>query len=393
MKSTRNWALAAALLAAPVVVPVVAADARAEAPRKKKKRADPLELVRVLLRDRHPDRALAVLDELEADSAELDRAELARLRGLAEHGVARYADAARSFSRAIELGRRDDATWIALVDAELLAGRPGAALARLADAPASAAASRRARTIEAHAHHALGARVRALEVIDDSRARFGADATLERLEVRVLLELGLHHSTVAAATKRLERDDADPQEALSTAALLSSRRAPRRAVEVLEAAMLRFPESRALREGLAKAWLAAGETATAARVLGPIVLEDPGVARVAAELARRAGRATDALRINGLVESPTDKARQRLELLVESERFGQAVALDARLSRLGLLDDQKTTYALAYAHYAAGDRRRLEELLSALTEPELFERAVVIRRALEACDQDVWQCP
>ncbi|MCK6545478.1 tetratricopeptide repeat protein [Myxococcota bacterium] len=349
--------------------------------------------MRVLLRDRHPDRALAVLDELEADAAALDLAELARLRGLGEHGIGRYADAAKSFAKAIELGHRDDATWLALVDAELLAGRPGAALSRLAEAPPTATASRRARTIEAHAHHALGARVKALEVIEDCRARFGADVTLERLEVRVLLELGLHHSAVAAATRRLERDDADPQEALAIAALLSSSRAPRRAVDLLEAAVIRFPDSRPLREGLAKAWLAAGETATAARVLGPIVLEDPAVARVAAELARRAGRTADAIRINGLVEAPADKARQRLELLVEAERFGQAVALDARLARLGLLDDQKTTYALAYAHWAAGDRRRLEELLTSLTEPELFDRVVAIRRALEACDQDVWQCP
>jgi len=382
---------AATFLIAVLLATVWAPDAALAA---KKKKVDPLELARVLLRDNHPDRALNVLSEVsDAEGEDIDRGEAMRLRGLAEHGVGRYADAAKSFTAAIALGKIDPRTWLALADAHFLAGDSGACLEVLGRAPPAVWSEPRASRLEALSHYKLGARTLAFDAVDRGLLRFGRDPELERVQVRVLLELGLFHQVVAVATTLLEQPGAQPKDSLALAGALASRREIGRAIELLEAAALRFPDDREVREGLAKAYFGKGSMRTAAGILGPLALEHPESALVAAELYRRSGQGARALQLNGLVPNPVEKARQRLNLLVEQERYVQAVALDARLSRLGLLEDQQLAYALAYAHFVAGDRPRLEALLSQITDVDLFSRGTAIRRALETCDQDVWQCP
>jgi hypothetical protein len=63
-----------------------------------------------------------------------------------------------------------------------------------------------------------------------------------------------------------------------------------------------------------------------------------------------------------------------------------------RLSRLGLLDDQSIVYALAYAFYKTGDFEETERWLKRLTKPELFRRAIQLRKAIQACKEMGWSC-
>jgi hypothetical protein len=124
----------------------------------------------------------------------------------------------------------------------------------------------------------------------------------------------------------------------------------------------------------------------------PLALQDPGHALLTADLYRRAGKLDAALRMNALISDQKEKVRQRLNLLIEAERYGAAAALHDRAERLGLLSEEKLAYALAYAHYVAGNEDEVEQLLARISEPELFAKATAIRRAVDACEEDVWQC-
>ena len=96
--------------------------------------------------------------------------------------------------------------------------------------------------------------------------------------------------------------------------------------------------------------------------------------------------------MNVRVDDQKAKIRQRLNFLIELERYEEAAGLDARASRLGLLDDEDLTYALAYAHYRAGHVARVEQLLVRLTRPDLYEKATALRQSIAACADNPWEC-
>jgi tetratricopeptide (TPR) repeat protein len=130
----------------------------------------------------------------------------------------------------------------------------------------------------------------------------------------------------------------------------------------------------------------------AAELLARAAHRKPKYRVEAAELYRRAGRLVSALYLNEQAEDQKAKVRQRLGLMIELGRFEEAAAMTPRLSRLGLLDDQSIVYALAYAFYKTGDFEETERWLKRLTKPELFRRAIQLRKAIQACKEMGWSC-
>ena len=70
----------------------------------------------------------------------------------------------------------------------------------------------------------------------------------------------------------------------------------------------------------------------------------------------------------------------------------RAAALDARLSRLGALDDESLRYGLAYAHFETGDHTRAEDLLRGIEDARLFRQATSLREAIDRCRENPEQC-
>lgn len=119
---------------------------------------------------------------------------------------------------------------------------------------------------------------------------------------------------------------------------------------------------------------------------------DPALASDAAELYRRAGDVGRALMLNAEEPDQPKKLRQRMGLLVELDRFEEAAALEPRLKRQGLLQDEEVAYALAYALYRTGRPDRAEAHLKVVQRPELFESATALREAMARCHADPWMC-
>lgn len=360
---------------------------------KKKAKEDPLALARVLLLDGLPSRALAVLAQVdEAADPELDAKELYRLRGLAEHEVGLFRPAIQSLGRAIQLGESSAATWYALTNAHFGAEDWDGVIATLARAPKEIYATPGAHRLKAYAYYHLGQRHHAFEAVDVGFARFPAELALERLRVLLFLELGLSQDGLVAAAALLKRPGIGPEDHLTLAAALSSARERGQAALILEGALLRHPNDRSVREQLARVYYEDDRPLLAAQVMHPLSFDDEGAALLTAELYARAKKTDEALRVNGRVGDQKKKFKQRLAILIEAERFHEAAGLHGKVARLGLLDDEKQLYALAYAHYVSGDAERTEALLGQVSDPELFTKAVALRSALDACRSDVWKC-
>ena len=66
--------------------------------------------------------------------------------------------------------------------------------------------------------------------------------------------------------------------------------------------------------------------------------------------------------------------------------------MDRDLRRTGLMADEDILYALAYAEFKTGDFETAEQHLQKLTRPDLFRKAAELRRAMQDCSGDRWQC-
>jgi hypothetical protein len=74
------------------------------------------------------------------------------------------------------------------------------------------------------------------------------------------------------------------------------------------------------------------------------------------------------------------------------ERFEEAAALERRVSRLGLLSDDKTRYAIAYVCFKTSKFRQAKAHLKKIRQPDLFHAASELIKALEVCEQSDWKC-
>ena len=143
---------------------------------------------------------------------------------------------------------------------------------------------------------------------------------------------------------------------------------------------------------LALTYVETEQPLAAADIFFNAAMSNPELIAEAAELYRRAGNLYRSLSLNAKIADPEKKLKQRLALLLELERFDQITAMEEAMTRAGLLAEEDLRYALAYAYFQVGDYLAAEGHLALLTRPDLFRKAVELRRAMEECAEESWRC-
>lgn len=353
---------------------------------------DRLGLATLLLKDGHAERASKVLSEVDPKEEGTDLRKLNRLKGLVELKLKRFFEAAEAFGRAIAAGDDDPRLHLLQGQAYLKANKLKSAVRIFESAPTLALKLPRFHLARAQALFQSGQKHAAFTALELGLELHPEDRSIERSRVFMLVELGLYQESLVAARRYFESAQSNENDHIALAEALRKAGQLDRAILFLEAAVLTFPQSQPLRTQLAATYLKADRPLASAEVIRPIAYEDPKVALASAELYRRARRFLRALNMNAKVVDQKEKIRQRLGLLIELERFESAATLDARLSRLGLLKEESTAYALAYAHFKTGNYPRVEQLLRTIQSPELFRKGVALRKTISRCAQAVWQC-
>ena len=161
---------------------------------------------------------------------------------------------------------------------------------------------------------------------------------------------------------------------------------------LLEAAKLRYPEATDVMISLGHTYLKMDKPRIAAGLFEEAALMDSKYIAEAAELYLLAGEIHRALFLNAQVRDQKKKCRQRLNILLKMKRFEEAAALEARLSRLGLLDDEDIRFAVAYTCFKTGRYDDARAHLSRVVRPDLFRAASELMRAIDVCRESDWQC-
>ena len=355
---------------------------------------DPVALAALLIADQNFDRAAAVLAEVDPTAKGIDTVRYWTLAGLLllESEDAPAAVVALDKAREAAGDVPDPMLMMTLARARVLSGNPQGALRALDEAGEELDGLASSWTLRARAWRDLGDEAGAWAAMEEGLARFPEQKSLQRQQVMLLIESGLTRAAGEQAQRLLSRPDTTEEDILVIAEALRVAGIHDQAVEVLEGALLQNPASLELRVRLAVVHLDAGCPFAAARLFEQAAALDPSYAANAASLYLAAGRPGLALHINAQVLDAREKVTQRFTIFAKLADWERAAALDARLSRLGALDDESLCYGLAYAHFETGDHRRAEDLLRGIEDARLFRQATALREAIAQCRERPEQC-
>lgn len=238
--------------------------------------------------------------------------------------------------------------------------------------------------IKTQGYWKLGEVSSAFSTLEDAVSLYPDQPLFLRQQIYYLIELDLTREAIAQSAVYLSKMGNDPNGYLTIGDALRRGNQSSEAINVLEMANLRFPEHDAIRLMLAQAYADVGSIYTAAEIVEAVSHDDSSYYYDAAELFRRKGVFQRALYLNSLIVDPKAKAAQRFNILLQMERYEQALSLESRLHTLGLIEDDTFRYALAYVNYQTGRYGKSVEYIEQITTAHLVEKAALLRNAIEA---------
>jgi len=378
----------AALLMVVVALPVWAQEGASS-----EEELERLPLAALLIGDGNYERARQVLAAVDLDDPELDRVRYHTLSGLIALNLNELALAVGEFRAAIDAGQDEPVVWLYLAQAHYGQEQFIETLYALDRAGPDATRIPSVYLIRSQSHWQLEEYEAAWQVLAEGRRIFPDRAgEFARRQVFLLVDQGLYQEAADQGRRYLAERSAGPEDALAIGNALRQSGQYDEAARILETARLANPEQVNLSRLLAHTYLASDRVLGAAEVLRQAAIYDPALLSEAAELYRRAGWLMEALTLNAGIIDQSQKLKQRLAILIELQRFDQAAAMEADLTRTGLLEDEDIRYALAYAHFKSGDFEQAEAQLSRLERADLFRKALELRRVMEQCADQPWLC-
>ncbi|MFK7958202.1 MAG: tetratricopeptide repeat protein [Lysobacterales bacterium] len=361
---------------------------------------DYIELASVLVQDGHYDRAEQALLNVDDENQATSVGKFHAVYGLIHLNRSEPALAKTHFYQAIDAGFVDEITgktpdiiYIYLAQVHYGLEEYSEAIEAIVKAGDTAARLSSTYIMRAHAHWLLGERSHTWNVLRAASNRFPDNYSFTRRKVFYLIELGLFQEAGELGKAYLNASSGKADDYVAIGNALRSSGQFDEALTFLEIGSLKFPESVQLAKVKAHTYLGRGDTLAAAEIFYTASIADPDLLSEAAELYRRAGKLYRALLLNTEITRQDIKLKQRLAILLELEDYSAIVTMEEALSREGLLESEEDLrYALAYAYFKTHQFIAAERHLSLLSRPDLFRKAVELRRAMDDCRAEAWRC-
>lgn len=366
--------------------PVGANDNKAQQP------TDFIELAAVMLKDGHHDRALLALQSVDLSNKKTDLARFYTLQGLAYLGLNDLEAAKDSLRLAVKNGQKDPSIFIYLAQAYFGVKDYKNTLDALEKAGALVNKDAVLISLKAESYWHLQRTTAAIDMLNEGQRAFPSDSRFLKRKVFYFIELGLYQEAIRLGREYFKSADATATDYVAFGNALRLSREYQEAINILEVARLQYPHEEMVAKLLAHTYLDQGQLNSAAFILEQASLLNPVLQAEAAEIYRRAGRFHKALTLNESISDQKVKLKQRLSILLALKQFEHAANMESSLYRTGLLEDQDIRYALAYALFSSRRFSAVDKHLEHLTNAELFRKATELRRLMEVCKNEPWQC-
>jgi tetratricopeptide (TPR) repeat protein len=351
-----------------------------------------LELASLMLKDNNLDRAELALSQVDLTAEDTDQQRFHVLSGLLKVRQGQHQGAIDAFVEAKKLGEVDAVINVYLAQSAFALEQYELAIEALDGAGEAVARIPSVYHMRAQSHWLLKQHDMALAVMDQASLIFPEDASFPQRKIFYLIDLGLNSTAAELGQQYLEQHQAGAADYVAIGNALRASGNLILALRFLERAKLKFPNDADVSKALAATYISDQKFHAAAKLVHHLALTDNSLLSEAAELYRRAGQRHLALTLNSQIEDQESKIKQRLGLLIELENYEQAAAMEQDIRRLRVDQDEHIQYALAYALFKVGDYDLAEQYLGRITDTQLFQKAVEVRKIMADCADEPWRC-
>ncbi len=351
-----------------------------------------LELASLMLKDNNIEKAETALSQVDLDEEAIDVQRFHVINGLLQVRKGENQAAIDAFTAAKKLGTVDSVINVYLAQSAFALEQYQLTIDSLNSAGDAISRIPSVYHMRGQSHWLMKEHEMALAVMDQASLIFEDDASFPRRKIFYLIELGLNSSAASLGLVYLEKYQADATDYVGIGNALRSSGNTVLALRFLERAKLKFPYNADVAKTLAATYIGDQSYHAAAQIVHQLALVDNSLLSEAAELYRRAGQKHMALMLNGLVENQEQKLKQRLGILIELENYDQAAQMQQDIKRVRIDHDENIQYAMAYALFKVGEYDQAESYLARITDSQLFQKAVEIRKIMADCGTETWRC-
>jgi len=359
---------------------------------KKAPKTDFISLAATMLKDGHYDRALLSLQSVDMEDEATDLMRFYTLQGLAYMNLNDMLAAKESLQSAIKNGQQDPVIYVYLAQVNYALKEYQELIVAVDKAGNIVANYPLLLEMKAQSHWQLQQPYAAIDTLNTAQQMFSSDYRFMRRKVFYLVELKLYQQAAQLGQQYLNLSAGKASDYIAIGNALRLSKEYQQTLLIMEDARLKFPDNVTIAKVLAHTYMDMGQLNSGAFILEQAAQYDPRLIAEAAEVYRRAGRLYKALTLNPVIREHKVKLKQRLAIFLALKRYEQAANMQKSLYRTGLLGDQNIRYALAYAYFSSGQFDAASKQIDYLTESELFKKGLELRRMMEACKEEPWQC-
>ena len=353
---------------------------------------DHVALAALLMKDGYYARAAETLNSADTTTKDFDFVRYYTLKGLIFTKQNLYKAANDEFLKAIEKGQSDPAVYLYMAQNNFKLQDYQAAIDALDRAGDAAAAKPQLLALRAECHWKLEEHDKAFAALQRAVAMFPDYYDAYKQRFNYFIELELYQSALEDANVYLANAAPNAKTYLSFIGALRQSGATEKATMLAEEANLKFVDNADITVMLAHLYLDREMIEAAATLFDQASIEDPKYTKEAAEMLRRAREFTLSLYKNTQLNDTQEKYKQRIAIYLEFGEYERVVATHSALERSGLIEDENIRYALAYSYYMTSDFNASEAQLKELTRPDLFQKATELRKNMEKCQNNAWEC-
>ncbi len=353
---------------------------------------DHVALAALLMKDGHYARAAETLNEADTTQKDFDFVLYYTIKGLIFTKQQLYTVANEQFYKAIESGQTEPTIYLYIAQNNFKLRDYEATIDALDKAGDVATAKPKLLTLRAECHWKLEQKTEALDTLAKTLKRFPEYYGIYKQRFNYFVELELYQSALEDAEIYFANEKPNVKTYLSFIGAFRKSGATSKATILAEEGNLKFLDNADITVMLAHLYLDQEMIQTAANLFDQASIEDAKYTKEASEMLRRAREFTLALYKNAQLNDTKEKYKQRIAIYLEFGEYERVVATDSALERSGLLEDENIRYALAYAYYMTSDFEKSEAQLRELTRPDLFEKATELRKNMEKCQNNSWEC-
>jgi len=353
---------------------------------------DHVALATLLMKDGHYTRAAETLNEADTTKKEFDFVMFYTLKGLVFTKQQLFKVANEQFYKAIESGQTEPSIYLYIAQNNFKLRDYQGTVDALDKAGIIATEKPQLLALKAECYWKLEQKAEALDTLAVVTSKFPKYYGVYKQRFNYFVELELYQGALEDAEIYLANEKPNVKTYLSFVGALRKSGATSKATMLAEEGNVKFVESADMTVMLAHLYLDQEMIQTAADLFDQASIEDPKYTKEASEMLRRAREFTLALYKNAQLIDTKEKYKQRIAIYLEFGEYERVVATDSALERSGLLEDENIRYALAYAYYMTSDFDKSEVQLRELTRPDLFEKATELRKSMEKCQNNAWEC-